>query len=363
MARDLGKRLLVFVIAYLVMSTILGFVFQEDEQAFIEGTVTVGDDTVSLKILYETGEEAWASGVLAHASTLLAHLSDRYGTDSPHGSIAITSATQKDLDGYFFETTRNAGAFLLATEAPAYATAWALSLLWMQDGTIEIPLWVEQGMAAFMAYEALLLAGMPEEAAALEGDLLTLSASYEGKEALSDIDEMPGSADDDGGKAFYLSYNAYTVFRNLHEATSAAFLREVYAAPYDSQNPQWDSGRYVDMVVELAESEDIMPLFSLVFSDDVQKELLRWKIMRWLEYLGAAAVIVMVFLWAFWDAVRTRLTFLDVITERNATIRALKRRYGSKQAILMELEAHFRRRIPDEEFTYYAKIFYEETLS
>ncbi len=362
MARDLAKRLLIFVMAYLVMSTILAYIYQEDDLSTIGDTLEYEGKTVDIKILFKEGQDEWAAQTLADAAEAIEPLTDIYGQQSPHGTITIYSSSLDELNNYPFDVEKGSGTINLAIDAERYDTTWALSMLWMGRSEAQLPEWVIWGHATYAAYHVLEQLQPESLALAFYTDIEQRGTSYEGDQALSEI-QMPDDALADGGVAAYLIWNSFSTYKALYIATSIETMQRVYAAPFDSQNTEWDSARYVSMVQEKVGEQSVTEYFEDVFSSSVETELLKRRIFSYLEVAGTLLVVALVFLWAFWGSVKHRFEFIGILKERNKAIRALKRKYGSKDRILMELEAYFRKQIPEKDYAKYAQTFYDETMA
>jgi hypothetical protein len=347
--------------AYLVMSTILAYIYQEDSFTSIGDTLEYDGGSVDITVLFMEGQDAWASQTLEDAIAAIEVLTEIYGEESPHDSISLYATSLGDLDNYLFEVNRGSSSVNLATDAPRYGTAWALSMLWMRRDNAQLPEWVVWGHGTYAAYLALETGQSEEIAAAMYEDLQRAGSAYLGDEPLSEI-SMPGDALGDDGRGQYLIWESFTIYQGLYEATSVELMQDVYSAPFGSQNPTWDSARYVSMVQDKA-GESVSGYFEPVFATSVETELLRRKIFSYLEVIGTLVVVLLVFLWAFWGNISHRFEFMAILRERNKAIRALLRKYGSKDRILMELEAHFKKQIPEDEFTRYATLYYEETMA
>ena len=362
MARDLAKRLLIFVMAYLVMSTILAYIYQEDDFSTIGDTLEYEGKSVDIKVLFKEGQDEWAAQTLADAAEAIEPLTDLYGQESPHGSISIYASSLDELNNYPFDVEKGSSTINLAIDAERYDTIWALSMLWMQRTDAQLPEWVIWGHAAYAAYHALETLQHESLAEAFYTDIERRGTSYVGDQALSEI-QMPDDALADDGVASYLVWKSFSIYKELYLATSIETMQRVYAAPFDSQNTEWDSARYVSMVQGTAGEQSVTEYFEDVFSSSVETELLRRRIFSYLEVAGTLLVVALVFFWAFWGSIKHRFEFIGILKERNKAIRALMRKYGSKDRILMELEAYFRKRIPEDDYAKYAQTFYEETMA
>jgi len=361
MANSLLKRILVFVAAYLIMSTILSFVFREETDLISIGeTIEFQGKEVTIKVLYKEGEEIWAEDTLALASGSIEKLIEAYGSNSPHGNISIYSATSDMMDNYPFELDKDSSDISVPTDFEIDTVVWGISQMWIKRGFADIPEWVLWGQSAFMAYWAMEGSGFLEEAAALRTYLEEGVSQYPDELALGSYD-LPGDLTDEETKTRYFLGRSFDVFSSLHAATSMSTMAEVLEGVMSSQNYNWDSSRYVSYVQDKTDV-DVSEIFIPVFEGDVSSEIFKWKAIYYAELALMLILTALILMYVFWEDTKKRLSSLFFFRERSRAGRELLRIYGNKDRILMELEVYFKRHIPDDEYDKLRDIFFKEKI-
>ncbi|MBN1785715.1 MAG: hypothetical protein JW825_01835 [Candidatus Methanofastidiosa archaeon] len=362
MAQSLLKRIMVFVIAYLTVSTILAYVFREDQSYITIGeTIDYQGKELSLKILYKEGEELWANESLLLASGAIEKLIEGFDMDPPHKQITIYSSTLEKTGNYPFKLERDASNISVATDYEVNPVVWGVAQMWILRGFTQLPNWVVWGYSAFMSYWALGQSGFEDESGQFKGHLEEISSYYDDELAIGSYN-LPGKASDESDKVGYFLGKSFGVYEDLYDYSSIEALSKIFNGTISSQNYEWDSVRYVSYVQDNTE-KDVSAAFDPVFSGNVESEISKWRILHYSELILTVLITLLIILWAFWDNIKRRFKFLLYLRERSKAGRELLKKYGSKDRIMMEMEVYFKRHIPDDEYESLSKIFYNEIIS
>lgn len=356
MARDLKKRILTFVIAYLIMSAILSYYFREDSLNSINETIESNGKKVNIKVFFSENEEIWAQETLALASGTIESLIKGYDKNSPHNTISIYASSLDKTNNYPFKLEYSSDRLTIAKDYPINPVVWGVSQMWLKDGNTRLPDWIIYGQSTYISYWALDDAGFSQDAYLFKEMLATNAKGFEDIFALDEY-VLPKNADEK--EVDYLFYKSFQVFESLYQQTSLATMASITKDVMSSQNTKWDTARYISFVNEHADI-DVEAIFSPVFLGDVSHKISTWKLYHYLELAGAALVVLLIFMWAFWNKIKQRLSFLAILKERNPIKRELIKTYRTKERILMELESYFKMRIPEDQFDLFAKRFYYE---
>jgi len=358
---SLLKRMLVFVAAYLLMSTAIAYVFREDQDFISIGeTIEYQGEEVSIKVLYKEGEDAWAQETLELVSGSIEKLMEAYSSNSPHSQISIYSSTLELTDGLPFDLERDSSSISVPVDYEINTAVWGIAQMWINKGLVVLPDWVIWGQSAFIAQWAMEESGFIGEAEAMRSYLENGISDYAGDMAL-DSYSLSSGLDDEGPEATFFLGMSFNMYEELYMLTSMDTIANVHKGVMSSQDYAWDSSRYVSYVQDQTDV-DVSDIFLPVFGGDVSSEIFKWKIIHYLEIALTLIVSILIFVYTFWESVKERLSPLLFFRERTRAGRKLLRRYGSKDRILMELEVYFKRHIPDEDYDKYLNIFFKEKI-
>jgi len=361
MARSILKRILIFVVVYIAMSSIIAYVFREDQNFLsMEDTIEYQGKEVSIKVLYNEGEELWAQDTLELASGSVEKLIEGFSTNSPHELISIYSTTSEQIDGYPFKLERDASNVSVPTDLEINTAVWGMSQMWILKDFIELPDWVLWGHSSYLAYWAMNESGFSQEAEEMKDYFSSGVSEYDGEMKLASYD-MPDNLKDEPIETNYFLGRSFQTYDELYSLTTVETMADIYKGMMSSQNYIWDSSRYVSYVQDNTEA-DVSSVFAPIFEGDVSSEIFKWKTLYYLELVMTGVLCVLIFVYAFWDNVKERVSSFVFFKERTRAGRELIKKYGSKDVILMELESYFKRHIPDDEYEKYLKIYFKEMM-
>jgi len=362
MAKSLFKRLMIFVAVYLIVSTIVTFIYREDQDyKTLEETVAYDGKDVDIKVFYNEGEELWAQETLFLSSNSIVKLIEGYGKNSPYGDIHIYSSDLEETDNYPFKLDKDSNSLYLARDYDVNPVVWGVSQMWLMKGFANLPDWVTWGQSAFYAYWALSGSGLVDDANTMYGHFISMSSEY-GEDLSLDSYSLPDNAEDDKVLSDYFLSSSFFVYNDIYKLSSIEEMANIHDGVMSSQNYQWDSSRYASFVQDKTEA-DISSALEPVFSGNVGSSISKWKTIYYIELALTFIVSMVVLLWVFWDKVKMRFKFLLLFKERSYVGRMLLRKYGSKDRIMMELETYFNRYISDDEYEHFANVFYKEKFS
>ncbi|MHC1604809.1 MAG: hypothetical protein ACXQTP_02405 [Candidatus Methanofastidiosia archaeon] len=358
MARNLGRRILVFLVVYLIVSTAVAYFFREDNLISIGETVEYEGEKVKIKVFYTEENAEWAASTLELVKNNVETLSTGLGKKFPHDAINIYQSTMEKEKNYPFSLKQSSNDIMVAVDYDFNPTLWGITQMWFKKGNVSLPQWIIWGESLFYNYWALNETGAKEDAEKIKTFILLNGESLEETFSLDSYD-LPKNALDEKEKVDYFFAQSFIVFENLYNATSPDTLANINGKVLSSQNPEWDSIRYISEVQDATEG-NVASIFYTVLGEDIEREIFKWKIIHYLEILGAIIVVVLIFCFAFWNKVRKRFAFIAKLKERNPIKKELIKRFGSMENVRIELETYFRKQIPDEKFDSFLNRYYHE---
>ncbi|RZN49467.1 hypothetical protein EF808_01890 [archaeon] len=338
----------------------MAYFFSEDSEPFIEKTLEIQSDDVSVRIFYSDDNKEWAERTMTLVEETMPFIGAAYDDDPPHDTITIRISDMAEENNYPFSLGRSSDELTVAVDYPIDSTVWGLSKMWIYRGNSDLPEWVYWGTSSFNAYWALEQAGRDSEASAYR-EYLTGDTALDDTIALDGY-ELPDNAADEPERVSYYFRESFLIYERLYEQTSIETLADIYHGTRTSQSSTWSSARYIQHVQGKTDAE-VNSIFEKVYDGSVESEVSRWTMLHYAEIIGALLVVTLIFMWTFWSSIKGQFSFLSRLKERNPIQRELIKRYKSKDRILMEMESYFRRKIPDDQYDALLRQFYNEKFS